>query len=304
VTPLPFTLASAVPPPVPVQVTAVGASSAKVSWTGYNTSQLIGFAGFQLYYETSNFTSVAALTPKQTLSANANSVQVDNLDRTKTYYFAVVGENVNNGFNPSVTTASWSDPYAGNISTSLAIGGPGQTVVDILQNITVVNNAVLTVPAGTTLRFAPGTSLTIQQGALYATGTPLDPIIFTSANDQVGGTPAAGDWKGITLGSGAGGSVLMNVFVNYGGGLTLDNCTPVVKALSALNNVPAGLTVENGAVLFTSDALLAFNGIGAKQLGSSQLSVTNSVIQNNGTNAVAFGGLNHFRFDLVVKPAL
>ena len=292
VTPLPFTLASSEPPPVPVQVTAVGASSANVAWNGYNTSQLLGFAGYQLYYETTNFTSVAGLAPKQTLSASANSVQVDNLDRTKTYYFAVVGENVNNAFNPSVTTASWSDPYAGNISVNTTLGGPGQTTVDILHDMTVVNNAVLTVPAGTTLRFAPGTGLSIQEGTLIANGTPLDPIIFTSTNDQVGGTPAAGDWNGIILGSGAGGSVLMNVFVKFGGGLTLDNCNPVVKDFTALNNAPAGLTVQDGAVLNTSEALLAFNGIGAQQLGSSQLIITNSVIQNNGTNALASGGLN------------
>ena len=84
----------------------------------------------------------------------------------------------------------------------------------------------------------------------------------------------------------------MNVFVKFGGGLTLDNCAPTVQALTALNNAPAGLTAQNGAALNTSDALLAFNGIGAQQLGSAQLTITNSVIQNNGTNALATGGLN------------
>ena len=167
-----------------------------------------------------------------------------------------------------------------------------KTIVDILQSITVVSNAMLTVPAGTTLRFAPGTGLTVQQGALFAAGTPLDPVIFTSANDQSGGTPAAGDWNGITLNSGASPSVLMNVFVKYGGGLTLDNCTPTVGAFTALNNGPAGLTVQNGAILNTADALLAFNVVGAQQLGSAQLTITNSVIQNNATNALATGGLN------------
>ncbi|MGH7952409.1 MAG: beta strand repeat-containing protein, partial [Limisphaerales bacterium] len=292
VTPLSFTLASAVPPPVPVQVTAVGDSSALVSWNSYDTSRLLGFAGFQLYYETSAFTSVSSLTPKQTLAVGANSVQIDNLDRTKTYYFAVVGYNVNNGFNPNVTTASWSDPYAGNISVNTTLGGSGQSVVDILHSITVVNNAILTITAGTTLRFAPGTSLTVQQGALFANGTPLDPVIFTSTNDQSGETPAAGDWNGITLDSGASPSVLMNVFVKYGEGLTLDNCAPTVGAFSGMNNAPAGLTLQNGATLNTAGALLAFNGIGAQQLGASRLEITNSVIQNNDTNALAAGGLN------------
>lgn len=291
VTPLSFTLASAVPPPVPVLSVPVGASSANISWNNYNTSQLLGFAGFKLYYETSNFVSVAGLTPKQTLSAGARSVQIDNLDRTKTYYFAVVGYNVNGAFNPNVTTTAWSDPYAGNIGVNMTLGAPGQ-LVDIFHSITVVSNAIVTVPAGVTLRFAPGTGLTVQQGALFATGTALDPVIFTSANDQPGLTPAAGDWNGITLQSNAGASVLMNVFVKFGGGLTVDGCAPTVQAFSALNNLPSGLTLQNGATLNTANALLAFNGVGARQLGTAQLTLTNSVIKNNGTNALATGGLN------------
>ncbi len=289
---LPFTLTSSVPPPVVVQVTPVGASSALVSWNSYNASQLLGFAGFQLFYATSNFNSVAGLTPNQTLSAGTRSVQIDNLDRTKTNYFAVVGFNVNNAFNPIVTTASWSDPYAGNISVNTTLGGPGQSVVNILQSIKVVNGAILTVPAGTTLRFAPGTGLTIQQGALFALGTPLDPVAFTSINDQPGGTPAAGDWNGIMLANGASASVVMNTVVKYGAGLTLDNCAPTIGALTASYNAPAGLTAQNGAVLNTADAFVTFNGIGIQQLGSAQLVLTNSVIQNNGTNALASGGLN------------
>jgi len=177
---LSFTLVSSLPPPVPVQVTPLGSSSAVASWSGYNSSQLLGFAGFQLYYEANDFTSVTVLTPKATLGAAASSLQIDNLDRTKTYHFAVVGYNVNNSFNPNVTTASWSDPYAGNISVNTTLGGAGQKVVDILQSITVVNNAILTVPAGTTLRFAPGTGLTVQQGALFALGTPLAMIGVTT----------------------------------------------------------------------------------------------------------------------------
>ncbi|MHB8519117.1 MAG: FG-GAP-like repeat-containing protein [Limisphaerales bacterium] len=290
VTPLAFTLSSTVPPPVPVQVTAAGPSSAMVSWNSYDTSALLGFAGFQLYYEASNFTSAAGHTAKQTLGADTRSVQIDNLDRTKTYYFAVVGFNGKNAFNSNVTTATWSDPFAGNLAVSLTIGGAGQSVVDILHSVTVVNDAVVTIPAGTTLRFAPGAGLIVQQGAINANGTPLDPIIFTSANDQPGLTPAAGDWNGLTLGAGAGSSLLRHVFVKYAAGLTLSNCSPTVDAFTALNNAPAGLTVENGAALNTSNALLAFNGIGAQQLGSAQLTLINSSIKNNGTNALASGG--------------
>jgi methionine-rich copper-binding protein CopC len=289
-TPLAFTIPSSVPPPAPVQVAAVGPSSALVSWNGYDTSALLGFSGFKLYYQTSGFASVSGLTPKQTLGVGARSVQIDNLDRTKTWYFAVVGFNGNNAFNPNVTTATWSDPYAGNISANTSIGGAGQNVVDILQTITLVNNAVLTIQPGTTLRFAPGAGLLAPQGSLNANGTPLDPITFTSANDQPGLTPAAGDWNGITLGDGAGASLLRDVFVKYGAGLTLSNCAPTVDAFTAMNNISSGLNLIGGAMLNTTNALLINNGIGARQLDSSQLTIINSVIKNNGTNAFAAAG--------------
>ncbi len=288
VTPLVLTLPSTLPPAVVPQVAAVGGSSANVTWT-YNTSALLGFAGFRLYYETSNYTSVAALTPKQVLSSSARSCQVDNLDRMKNYYFAVVGYNVNAAANPNVTTAAWSDPYAGSIAANITIGGAGQ-VIEILRSIVVSNNAVVTVPAGTTLRFAPGTHLRVTQGALSANGTALDPIVFTSANEQPGMAPAPGDWQGISLETGSGNSSLKHVFVRYGSGLTLTNTAPKVEAFTALYNAPAGLTLNNGAVLNTTNALLAFNGIGVRQLGSALLGIRASVLKNNDTNALSSGG--------------
>ena len=285
VTTLPFSLPSAVPPPVTVAVAAPSASSATVSWNSYDTTYLLGFAGFRLYYETSNFTSIASLTPKQTLGTGIRSVTVNGLDRTKTNYFAVVGFNGNNAFNPAVTTAAWRDPYAGLITTSLTLGGSGQTNLDILQSITVVSNAVVTIPAGTTLKFAPGVAFTVQQGSVVANGTALDPIVFTSANS----VPAGGDWAGVSIGSGGGSSLLRHVFVRYGAGLTVSNSSPTIDAFTALYNTPAGLTLLGSATLTTSNALLSVNSIGARQFNTAQLRVLNSVLKNNATNAFAAG---------------
>ena len=180
------------------------------------------------------------------------------------------------------------DPLAGNIGSNMVVGGPGQTV-DILQNITIINNAVFTVSPGTTMRFAPGTGLAIQQGALSANGTALDPIVFTSSRDRVGLTPAPGDWNGITLGSGASASTLRHVFMTYASDLTISNCTPTLDAFTALYNSRAGLNLVGTSTFTTSDALLAFNSFGAQQLNSAQLNLRNSVVKNNGTNAIAGG---------------
>ena len=289
VNPLAITLPSTVPPPVTVQESPVGASSAMISWNGYNTAGLLGFAGFQLYYQQTNFTSVAGMTPIATLGPSTFSYQANGLDRTKPYYFAVVGFNGKNGFNPNVTAVAWSDPYAGNISANTTIGGNGQNVVTIYQSMTVISSATLTIQPGTTLLFMPGASLTVQTGRLLANGTALAPITFDSANDSPGNTPASGDWGGILLGTGAGGSSLSFVQLFYGAGLTLSGCSPAVQALTASYNAPAGLALANGSTLTTRDALLSANGIGAEQFDTATLAISNSVIKSNGTNAFAAG---------------
>jgi hypothetical protein len=289
-TPLVVNLPSTLPPPVSITVVASGASNAVVSWNTYNTSALLGFAGYRVYWQQSNFKNVASLVPQATLGPSQTSLTVNGLDRTTTTYFAVVGYNNTNGFNTAVTTAPFTDPYAGNIGQTTTIGGAGQTV-NIYHSIVVVSNASLIVPAGTTLLFSPGTSLTVAQGALVANGTALAPVIFDSANDIPGGTPAAGDWGGVTLEGGAGTSSLNFVEILYGCGLTLNTCSPVVQAFTANNNVPCGLVLSNGASLNTAAALLTGNGIGVELSDSSSLTIQNSVILNNNTNAWAPGSL-------------
>ncbi|HEX3716951.1 MAG TPA: DUF642 domain-containing protein [Verrucomicrobiae bacterium] len=291
ITPLAVKLPSSLPPPVPIQVANSGSSGAVISWNTYNTSSLLGFSGFLVYSQQANFTTVAGLTPLATVAANQTSFQVNGLDRTKTTYFAVVGYNNTNGFNPNVTTASWSDPYSGNIGVTTTIGSSIPSVVNIYHSINVVSDAQLIIEPGTTLLFSPGTSLTVSQGALIANGTALSPIIFDSANDTSGLTPAAGDWGGVILEGGAGASSLQFVEILYGGGLTLDTCSPAVQAFTANANSPWGLGLSNGASLNTSAALLTGNGIGAAQLDSASLTIQNSVIQNNATNALAGGSL-------------
>ncbi|MGA2174885.1 MAG: choice-of-anchor tandem repeat GloVer-containing protein [Verrucomicrobiota bacterium] len=286
---LPVILPETVPPPVSVQAAPVGADSVLLSWNSYNTAALLGFAGFTLYEAPGNFTSVPGSLVGVPLGPSVQSYQVSGLDRAKTYYFAVVGFNLTNGFNPNVTTAVWSDPYAGNIGIDTTIGGAGQSQVPVYHSIVVVSNATLTLEPGTTLLFAPGASLTVQQGSLAANGTALAPIILDSANDTPGHIPAPGDWGGVILGSGAGSSSLNFVEVLYGGGLTVSGCSPAVSAFTANNNIPCGLALQNGAALTTSDALLTANGIGIQQSDTSALTIQNSVIQNNGTNAVASG---------------
>ncbi|HZM01547.1 MAG TPA: Ig-like domain-containing protein [Candidatus Saccharimonadales bacterium] len=289
VTPLKIILPSSLPPAVGINVAAVGASSALVSWNSYNTSGLLGFAGYYVFYQQTDFTSVAGLTPQATLGPSQRSYQVNALDRTKTNYFAVVGFNAASNFYPLVFTTAWTDPYGGAISVNTTIGGSAPGVVAIYHSITVANNATLTIQPGTTLLFTPGTSLTVAQGTLNAAGTSLAPIIMDSANDVSGSSPAPGDWGGVTLNSGAGASSLQFVEILYGAGLTLNGCSPSVQALTANFNTPTGLLAKNGATLTTANALLSGNQVGAQQSDTATLNIGGSVIQNNVTNAWAAG---------------
>lgn len=291
VTPLAIVLPSSLPPAVTPMVTAVGASSALVSWSNYNPTGLLGFAGYQVYYQQTPFTSVAGLTPQATVGPTTSSFQLNNLDRTKKYYFAVVAYNDEGNFNPNVTTASWSDPYAGSIAVNTTIGGSAPGVVNIYQSMTVVDDAQLTITPGTTLAFAPGTGITVQQGALIANGTALAPIIFDSVNDSAGNTAAPGNWAGVTLGNGAGGSSLQFVEILYGGGLTLNACAPSIQALTANFNAPTGLALADGATLTTTAALISGNQTGVSQSDTALLNIQQSVIQNNLTNALDAGSL-------------
>ena len=284
-TPLEIILPSSLPPAVSISISAPGASSALISWNGYSTAGFLGFAGFYVYYLQSNFTSVAGLTPQATLGPSQFSFQVNGLDRTKTNYFAVVGFNAADNFYPDVFTAAWTDPYAGTIGVNTTIGGSAPGVVPIYRSIVVASNATLTLQPGTTLLFAPGTSLTVAQGRLTANGTALAPVILDSAHDVSGGSPAPGDWGGVTLGSGAGASSLQFVEILYGAGLTLNGCAPSVQALTANFNTPSGLLLESGATLTTASALVSGNQVGVQQSDTAVLNIGGSVIQNNLTNA-------------------
>jgi hypothetical protein len=278
-------LASTLPPPVALQVTPSGADAAHLDWSGYDTSALVGFAGFRLYFEEHPFSSVAGLPVRGTFGPGQRIADLSGFVRSLRYSIAIVGFNRNGEFNPNVTAATWSDPYGGNISVDTVMGGPGQ-VIELFNPATVVNGATLTVRAGTTLRVAPEIGLRVQQGRIHVEGTALDPVVFTSYfENDLGDTPSPGDWSGITLEPGASGSVLRHAVVRYGRGLTVNGASITLDAFTATRNQGAGLTASQGAVLRTTEALLTFNDIGARQTDNARLTIEGSVFKNNGMHA-------------------
>ncbi len=127
----------------------------------------------------------------------------------------------------------------------------------IYNTLTMAADTRLTVEPGVTVKFYTGADLYIN-GGLDAEGTVSRPVVFTSyRDDQYGGdlnldgyssTPAGGDWGGIAFSAQADGSasVIDHAVVRYGGS-------------------------ENSGMIYAYDA---------------DISVTNSVISNSGTNGI------------------
>ncbi len=179
-----------------------------------------------------------------------------------------------------------------------------------------VTNGSASVPYNTTLVFAAGSTLKSQNAALYvqnqgsalqATGTPTNPVTFTSYNDaSIGGatnnnpdtSPFAGDWGGI-------------IFRNYdeatpgqqvsfpvdgilsgpGGGPAVSGASDVMSVLNYSNIRYAGGAVPQGSSAFVS-AITLFN---------SRPGITNTNISlsggTGGTESAIAADMDSFRED-------
>ncbi|MCP3866752.1 MAG: hypothetical protein GY703_01370, partial [Gammaproteobacteria bacterium] len=288
VTSLPVFIDRPVPVPVTISVAGDGnPGTARVDWSGYDTAGQCGFAGFRVYREESDFSDVTGLTPVAVLGDQARSYSLSGLDRSKNYYFAVVGYNTAAEVDNEVTTAVWTDPFTGDVTSDLTIGAGSETEIDIHQTLRVVDGATLTIVPGTVLRFAPGAGIETVDGKIVVQGTALQPILLTSLQDVPGGSPAPGDWIGVILGAGDTGSVMEHLVIHYAGaGLHVNGAPPLpVAALVVRYDSGAGLHVSNGGSVTATESLLRYNAIGARVDTGGQLTISGSVLKNNATNA-------------------
>ncbi|GAA5115391.1 hypothetical protein GCM10023212_00010 [Luteolibacter yonseiensis] len=287
VTPVRIVLQSEVPPPVTPVLTTTGLDSVRLDWSTYDTSTLVGLSRFKVFVQNTPFTTVSGLTPVGDVGASTKTFDVGSLNRTQTYYLAVVAYNGLGQFNPAVAPLSWTDPLAGTLRANLSIGGP-TAVIPIHADLILQDGAVLTIAPGTTLRFASGTGIEVLNGKIVANGTDLLPIHFTS--DAEGASPARGAWDGITLSSSTGVSELSRVWVRYGGGLRITKGSPLVSNIYAVQNSGAGISVSNDARIDAASCYLAFNENGLTASGSSNVKVRQSVILTNTTSNATQSG--------------
>ncbi|MCC5805515.1 MAG: VCBS repeat-containing protein [Opitutales bacterium] len=287
VTPFAFTMASDLPDPVALTVSASAPDAAFLDWSSYPEGNYRGLAGYRVYWAEEPFSDVSASSVLTELSPGEQTLLVEGLERGSTRHFAVVAFNRLDAFDATVVSVPWRDPLSEVITDSLTLG-PG--VVEVLESLVVAEGADLTILAGTTLLFAPGTSLTIEEGRLLAQGTALDPVLLTSAAEGGGTTPLAGDWGHVVLADPARASVLEHTAVRFGEGLVVEGATPALGTVALVNNAVAGLAVGPGARVESTGLFIAENVLGVRVHSSGEAEITGSVIKNNATQVDIEGG--------------
>ena len=117
---------------------------------------------------------------------------------------------------------------------------------DVAADLIVVGGAVLTVEAGTQIFMRPGTSLSVQQGALRALGTAAAPVLITSQRNQASDTPAPGDWGHLRFldGTSDGATRLEHVVIRYGGGVTIERASPSLNYLRLEHNSGPAIAMD------------------------------------------------------------
>lgn len=182
----------------------------------------------------------------------------------------------------------------------------GTYVYRITGDVIVPNGVTLTIQPGAVIKFDSLRAITVQPGGmLSALGTVAQQIYFTSVrDDSVGGdtngdgnytVPAAGDWRWINV-EGATAS-FDHVQLLYGGGTgdsgalrTTGSSTATLRNSMIRDSLYDGALLEGGNVTVENSV---FTGIlrALNAWSGSQVRITNSTFDGNGTGVFYHGGV-------------
>jgi hypothetical protein len=177
---------------------------------------------------------------------------------------------------------------------------PTASVPYVLTGSVLVEGAgtpILTIPAGTTVKFNSGAELVISYnnpGALLANGTSGSPILFTA-----NGSTTPGFWKGLYIGNKTPATTTQISYatVEYGGqttwtrgGIHVWSLSPSFSNLTARNNVVAGITVNGGSPAITTTTLTGNSGPGLLVSTGSPAMSGSTISSNTGYGINVAGG--------------
>jgi trimeric autotransporter adhesin len=117
----------------------------------------------------------------------------------------------------------------------------------VSANVSIQNNAVLTVEAGTRIYMAAGTSVTVNAGAINATGTASAPIRVQSDKVRTAQVSAPGDWNQWVFNAGSSTTVLEYVTLQHGKGLSVVASAPTFNYLKINDHQGAAITIDLAA---------------------------------------------------------
>jgi hypothetical protein len=231
-----------VQPPTGVQVTATGASSVRITFTGR-----AGDASYVIERARVGTTTTFAAIATVPAPAGGGAVTFDDvgLEANTSYQYRLAtvrgGQTSSTTTAVSVTTAPagrFAADITGDVTADRRL--TADTVYTLKGFVHVANGATLTIDPGTVIKGdynTLGSSLFVLRGAkINAVGTATSPIVFTSS--QPVGQRHPGDWGGLILvgngvinrsgtiaveGTGGGSGPGTNYTVNYSGGTSNDD---------------------------------------------------------------------------------
>jgi len=186
--------------------------------------------------------------------------------------------------------------YCGSLSTD-ARWSPDYGPILVTCPIIIPAGLVLTIEQGTVVKFQGNSDIQVS-GSLIVTGSPQQPVIFTSLKDDTAGgdtngdgaatAPAPGDWAGMVLNSSTARATLENAQIRYADtamNITVADPDAVVRLSGCtLRNARrgvimngTGMTVRIENCLMTSNS---YNGLSA--MGNSEMIVRSCTIGGNG----------------------
>ena len=133
--------------------------------------------------------------------------------------------------------SAWALTVSGSIAANTRWTA-AQSPIMVQGNVTLDQDATLTVDPGVQIRMEPSSSFTVMRGAVRAVGTQDQPIVITSAKSS----PAPGDWGVWRFTEGTRNEQTQWDFVRveYGSGLVVEKSSPTLNRVSLrFNNGPA-----------------------------------------------------------------
>jgi thermitase len=232
------------------------------------------------------------------------------------FSFTVAGAGYNHPIAFSLNLSANSGAYTATLPLTITTRSDLQSVSGVLPGDTVwtndktyVVNGNILVPVSTTLSIQPGTTVRfngyyelIVKGQLIASGTPQQRIRFTSNKPA----PQPGDWQAIVFGDESvdavidldgnyvSGSIMAYAEFEYGGALLSYQSSPYIAENYFHDNIAANnpyspgypwdtsvVTLYGSHSPFTHNTINNNRGGGVKIEGPSDITITNSIIQDN-----------------------